>query len=372
MSLSTASQIQSIQALRGIAALAVALLHLAGLQLLEGFRSDTGLYGYGWVGVDIFFIISGFIMVWVTQTIQSGPKTAGRFLAQRAVRIFPLWWVCVSFVALFFFIIHQVPASPDVIPREDAWGYYLRSLFLLPQERAPLLTEGWTLIHELFFYCVFALIIAVKIRRFLVPALLVWGAITGVGFHLGAAEINPAMGIIFSPLSFLFIAGALIASFKTSPALSRFAIWVLVASIIWITVLVITGTLDKSSRVLQLIIPLSLLLWSVVTLEQSGRLKIWQPLIGLGNISYALYLTHPLVILAWRIIRPFYKDGFFAGVTDGLPKTVLLYVDMAVLLAAFLITATIFHKLVEKPSLKFFKGKLKPYKKDEHISSPAG
>lgn len=371
MSLATPSKIESIQALRGIAALAVALLHLAGLQMLEGFREDTGLYRYGWLGVDIFFIISGFIMVWVTRTISAGPKIAGRFLMQRAVRIFPLWWVSVSFVALFFFIIHQVPASPDVIPREQAWGHYLRSFFLLPQERAPLLTEGWTLIHELFFYIVFAVIIAVKLRKHIVPALLLWGAITGLGFHLGVVDMNPVLGIVFSPLSFLFIAGALIGSFKTPPALPRYAGWVLAGSLIWVIALVVTGTLDKSARVLQLIVPLSLLLWSVVNLEQSGRLKVWKPFITLGDISYALYLTHPLVILAWRVVRPFYEDGLLWGVAISVPKPILLYVDMAALIVAFLITAMVFHVVVEKPSLKFFKGKLKPYKKDEHISFPA-
>jgi len=96
VSLATPSKIESIQALRGIAALAVAMLHLAGLQTLGGLRCGTGLFGYGWMGVDIFFVISGFIMVWVTQNIDASPKTARRFLMQRIVRIYPLWWVCVS------------------------------------------------------------------------------------------------------------------------------------------------------------------------------------------------------------------------------------------------------------------------------------
>ena len=77
MSAVNSSHINSIQALRGFAALAVALLHLAGLQMLEGFRETTGLYRYGWIGVDVFFIISGFIMVWVTRNITASPKQRG-------------------------------------------------------------------------------------------------------------------------------------------------------------------------------------------------------------------------------------------------------------------------------------------------------
>jgi len=372
MSIATSSHINSIQALRGFAALAVALLHLAGLQMLEGFRETTGLYRYGWMGVDVFFIISGFIMVWVTQNITASPKTAWRFLVQRAVRIYPLWWVCVSFVALFFFLIHGVPASIDIVPPDQAWGFYGQSLLLIPQERAPLLGEGWTLIHELFFYCVFTIIIATKMRGKILWALATWALINFIGIKLGFSDLNAGFKIIFSPLSFLFMAGALIGSVKIPDNLSKLSWWVLGASIVAVLTLLLTGTLDKSSRVVQLIIPLSFLLWSLVTLEQTGRLKVYKPFIALGNISYALYLTHPLVILAWRVIRPFYAEGLFHGITSGLPKALLVYLDMFVLLAAFLITAMIFHLLVEKPSLRFFKSKLRHYKKDEHISSPAG
>ena len=363
MSLATPSKIESIQALRGIAALAVAMLHLAGLQMLEGLRSSTGLFGYGWMGVDIFFVISGFIMVWVTQNIEASPTTARRFLVQRAARIYPLWWVCVSFVALYFFLVHGVPAHVDVVPRAESWGYYFRSLLLLPQERAPLLTEGWTLIHELFFYAVFTLIIAVKLRSKLRVALGLWAAATAIGLGLGLQESYPALNIIFNPLSFLFIAGAFVAELSLSSRFRQYAGWGLALACLTILALLLTGTLDKSSRVLQLILPLSLLLWALVALEQNGTLKIRRGFVFLGDISYALYLTHPLVILGWRALRPFYADGLFGAMTSKLPPWLILALDMAALITAFIITAYIFYRLIEKPSLRFFKGKFGAYKK---------
>jgi len=363
VSLATPSKIESIQALRGIAALAVAMLHLAGLQTLEGLRSGTGLFRYGWMGVDVFFVISGFIMVWVTQNIEASPKTAQRFLMQRVVRIYPLWWVCVSFVALYFFLAHGVPAHPDFVPANESWGYYVRSLLLLPQERAPLLTEGWTLIHELFFYAVFTLIIAVKFRSKLKLAMVIWTVLTAIGLALDWQEVHPALNIIFNPLSFLFIAGAFVAELSLTSRYQKYAGWVLGAAGLAILTLLLTGTLDKSSRVLQLILPLSLLLWSVVALEQSGKLKVRRELVFLGDISYALYLTHPLVILGWRAVRPFYADGLFGGVSSKLPTLAVTALDMAALITAFLVTAYIFHRLIEKPSLQFFKGKMASYKK---------
>ena len=363
MSIATPSKIESIQALRGIAALAVALLHLAGLQTLEGLRRGTGLFGYGWMGVDIFFVISGFIIVWVTQNIEASPKTAQRFLMQRIVRIYPLWWVCVSFVALYFFIIHGVPAHPDFVPTNESWGYYVRSLLLLPQDRAPLLTEGWTLIHELFFYAVFTLIIAVKFRSKLKLAMVIWAGLTAIGLALGWQDIHPALNIVFNPLSFLFIAGACVAELILTQRFRKYAEWVLALACVSVLALLLTATLDKSSRVLQLILPLSLLLWAVVALEQSGKLKVRRELVFLGDISYALYLTHPLVILGWRAFRPFYADGLFEGVTSKLPTLFVTALDMAALITAFLVTAYIFHRLIEKTSLQFFKGKMASYKK---------
>jgi len=249
MSIATTSQLRSIQALRGLAALGVALLHLAGLQMLEGFRETTGIFAYGWIGVDLFFIISGFIMVWVTRRIQSNPKTAIRFIMSRAARIYPLWWVSVSLVALFFFLVHGAPASVDVIPKTQAWGYYARSLILWPQELAPLLDVGWTLIHEMFFYIVFTFIIAIGLRKKLLWGLLAWGAVTALGIMLNLGSINPVLKIIFNPLSFLFIAGAMIGNFRTTETLNKWAWPLLGLSLLIIFSLILFGVLDKRERV---------------------------------------------------------------------------------------------------------------------------
>jgi len=335
---------------------------LSGLQMLEGLRTDAGAFAYGWIGVDVFFIISGFIMVWVTRDISSTPQTALRFIISRIVRIYPLWWVCVSFVALFFFLVHGFPASLDVIPKEFAWGYYARSLLLWPQELAPLLDVGWTLIHEMFFYLVFTLIIAIGIRRKLLLALLIWGILTASGIILNFGHLNPFFKIVFNPLSFLFIIGALIGSLRFATIPNKYAWLGLVLSIAIIFSLITFGLIDKGDRVIQLIIPLSLFVLSLVTLEQAGKIKTPKLLLWLGAISYALYLTHPLVILAWRVIRPFYEGGLFSRLTETLPSVAVIYLDMTALLVAFLITATLFHFCIEKPSLRLAKHKLKSYR----------
>jgi peptidoglycan/LPS O-acetylase OafA/YrhL len=362
MSLSSTSQLSTIQALRGLAALGVTLLHLSGLQMLEGLRADTGIFAYGWIGVDLFFIISGFIMVWVTQNISSTPTTAIRFMTSRIVRIYPLWWVCVSILALFFFIIHGVPASVDVVPKNEAWIYYLKSLILWPQQLAPLLDVGWTLIHEMFFYFVFALIIALGMRRKLLLGLAIWSALTFLGGMLNLGELNPFFKIFFSPLSFLFIAGALIGKGAIVAKFVKSAWLLLFLSLAIVLSLIVFEVLDRRERVIQLIIPLSMLLWSVVTLEQARKIRVLSTLKLLGHISYALYLTHPLVIIFWRVVRPFYEGGLFQDYTKFLSNGFVICIDMIVLIMACLMVAFLFHALIERPALRLAKRKLQSYR----------
>jgi len=101
-----ARRLDNIQALRGIAAVLVVFYHIA-LFLREGAWPGvsgypTGIWDQGWVGVDLFFVISGFIMVWTTRDIQRGVGTAANFLWRRALRIYPLWWICAAVMAVYF------------------------------------------------------------------------------------------------------------------------------------------------------------------------------------------------------------------------------------------------------------------------------
>lgn len=362
MSIAQQSKLGSIQALRGLAALAVALLHIAGMQVLEGARAETGVFAYGWVGVDLFFIISGFIMVWVTQGLTGDRKTAGRFLAQRAIRIYPLWWACALILGVFYMIIHGAPASADYIAKEQSWPVFIKSFFLIPQTLAPMPEVGWTLIFELFFYLVFAGFLAAGLRAKLPYAIIGWAVLTGLGLHLGWGKLGPVFAIMFSPLCFHFMAGmsaALLLQRQTRPALGLPALAIGCAGL---AAILFTGSADKAARVMLFILPVSLIVYGVVALEQSGKLRTPKPLSWLGDISYALYLTHPLVIIAWRVLKPVYPGGQLGGTMSGLPPFIILLLDSALVIAACLITATIFHKLIEQTSLKYLRSKLPTYR----------
>lgn len=97
-------RLYSIQALRGVAAFLVLIFHLNAI-LYSG-NKDTNQIGAFWAngfaGVDMFFVISGFIMVYVARDIVPGFKSSVRFLFFRVARIYPLWWFFASLMMVYF------------------------------------------------------------------------------------------------------------------------------------------------------------------------------------------------------------------------------------------------------------------------------
>jgi exopolysaccharide production protein ExoZ len=353
-------RLTSIQALRGVAALAVALLHFAGLQVEQSIRGELGWQIYGWMGVDMFFIVSGFIMVWVTANIAEGTQAASKFLAMRVIRIYPLWFACMILVGIFFYLGNGVPVSIYQIPKEEAWPFFFRSFFLIPQDNHPLIAVGWTLIHELYFYLVFTILLVVGLRSKIFIGLSIWASVTALGLALGLGELSPALDIIFNPLSFLFMAGMVLGQLILRQNQPRFAVPALILGVAVFAALFFTDFDLQKNRVLYLILPFSLIVYGLVSREKITGRAMPNFLTWLGDISYSVYLTHALVIIGWMtFLRPFYKEGLLHTV---LPPTAAIVLDTICLLVATIITASVFYYGVERPSLKFFRSRLPSYR----------
>lgn len=366
MSIATPSKLESIQVLRGLAALAVALLHIGGLQVLEGLKSDNAALSWGWVGVDLFFLISGFIMVWVTPKDLSGAVAARRFLLARIIRIYPLWMVCVTLLAVFFFLIHGVPAHPNEIPPEQSWGYFIRSLFLIPQEPAPLLEVGWTLIFEMVFYLIFTALIALRLRAHLLWVLVIWSIVLAVGIYFDWGSLAPIFAILFSPMMFYFILGMALAMISRKGLDPSWAWGMLVLGAAALFFIIDFTDLTPRDRVVWLIAPLSFILLGAVNADLSGQFKTPHIFSLLGDMSYALYLTHPLTIIGWRVIvKPFYEGGLLSASSQSWPPLLVICLDFICLLAACLITAFVFYRLIEQPALKTLKARIGSYRESK-------
>lgn len=150
--MNTTARIDSIQYLRGIAALAVAVAHIASLQPAVA-PGQPGIlpHSIGFWGVDIFFVISGFIIVYVTRDLAAGSQQAAVFMLKRLVRIVPAYW----FFTLVMFLAnryHWFAEQPD----QTSTATLVKSLLFM-QPGFPLLFVGWTLTLEMFFYAAYAL-----------------------------------------------------------------------------------------------------------------------------------------------------------------------------------------------------------------------
>ena len=128
-------RLENVQALRGVAVLLVMMFHLHGLESLfvRGAHLLPSACGIGRGGVDLFFVISGLVMVVSTHGRWGGLRTGGRFLLRRILRIYPLYWLY-SLATLSVFLLPAGQVS-DIWRQADLSASFL----LWPQEKAPLL-----------------------------------------------------------------------------------------------------------------------------------------------------------------------------------------------------------------------------------------
>jgi exopolysaccharide production protein ExoZ len=143
----------AIQCLRGIAALMIVFYHCVPQLQRMGYAGPDFMQLSA--GVDIFFVISGFIMLY--SAARAPGRGPGAFLMNRAIRILPLYWMLTAFVVLLALFVPQALQSSRLVP-----GHALKSFLMIAarhpvsQEWRPLVIPGWSLNYEMFFYLIFA------------------------------------------------------------------------------------------------------------------------------------------------------------------------------------------------------------------------
>jgi exopolysaccharide production protein ExoZ len=303
--------INIIQALRAVAALLVVSTHvetvfrenshLAGTPLVS---RVPGLSGFGGVGVDIFFIISGFIMVYVGVPYFRRENSVQDFLIRRFLRIYPIYW----FVTLLLVGFAMVKTLLGVMSGQTLsqsldfdlqWHRLLGALTLFPTYNElgnlqPIVGVGWTLSFEVFFYFVFALALTLGFR---------WAP-------LFVASLFALL--VFAPVP---LGKSGLAQFLTDPILLEFPVgmligyavvlgkhpprWLLLGSIVLALIGFLVGIIfnfDYSYRYLYRGIPSALLVFGLVFWEVRFGFKVHPFLVKLGDASYAIYLIHTIVL----------------------------------------------------------------------------
>jgi exopolysaccharide production protein ExoZ len=323
------ADVVSIQYLRGVAAVGVLIFHAAD-------RTGSS-FGLGGAGVDVFFVISGFIM-WTIGARR--PLTPGAFLVRRVIRIVPLYWLVT--LALCGAWVLMPSLLPNLSPTPS---HVLQSLFFIPHVDpagivAPLLVPGWTLNYEAFFYLVFALTLLAPLPRRLWLLTVAMGALVIAGLVFDPTE--PVLATVTDPLLLEFAAGAWIgkAAHEGRTAGPRTAVSLLCIGLVLLVAGQVSGSEIAGWRVVLWGIPAAMLVAGAIGLEAAGRIpKLALPKL-IGDASYSIYLVHGLAIsLAIRIAAQL-----------AIPSTSAL-VFFGALLAGLIVGVSCF-LMVERPILR--------------------
>lgn len=303
-------KLNNLQVLRAVAAYMVFSAHLQDVELkygqgaLLGRWTDSGVWG-----VDLFFVLSGFVMVLVSTGTAGSPRASGRFLWSRATRIYPLWWLCLTALVGFWLV------RPELVyggtqQTTDLFRDYL----LIPKGESPLLQTGWTLIHEMYFYIVFAALLFFPLghaRR--LPAILVWAVLAVVAGLIIRPEAHTAVSVITHPMTLEFVAGALCAYLWRATggafawtSLILAVLLVLAGSVIYyFATQTPAGLLPLSpdwERVIYFLPGSALLAYGAASIETRYGLRASGLSVRLGDWSYSLYLTHMLTVNAFGLL----------------------------------------------------------------------
>src|SRR4051812_32854206 len=151
----TQGKLDWLQCGRAIAAISVAAFHASEAVIRRA--PEVGWlrqFEFGKLGVDLFFVISGFIIFYIHANDIGRPQALGRYLYRRATRIYPIYWILFALVVPLYFIF---PSAGDGTARDPV--SLIRSFFLLPNPRGPVIGVAWTLVYEISFYAMFSLLI---------------------------------------------------------------------------------------------------------------------------------------------------------------------------------------------------------------------
>lgn len=340
-------RIDTIQALRAAAALSVVTVHV----LNDAIPLDPGGTIAAWhaalpweSGVDLFFVISGFIMVHASAGLFGRRGAAWVFLGRRLSRVVPLYWLLTAAFVLVAVVAGGAVNSVVTGPLQVA-----ASLVFVPWARPdgmvqPVLTLGWTLNYEMLFYAVFALFIGLPRRAALVgvaATLLAMVALHPASIGQTQVPLQTQVQFWTDPIILEFTFGMAVAVVRrrgvTIPMPHRA---VLAAAAVALLV-VLHAVAPAWPAPLRAGAPMAVLLAAAALgPDPAWSARVWKPMIWLGDASYALYLVHPFPMRALSIV---WRQVHLAGLPEAVGYCLAC-------LASAVVAAGVCHRLLELPA----------------------
>ncbi|GAB2915379.1 acyltransferase [Paraburkholderia jirisanensis] len=320
------TRLNSLTALRAIAATTVIFFHL---------MSPTGTR-FGEFGVDIFFVLSGFVIAMV---IDGKQISAREFLMGRLTRIVPVYWLMT--IALFV----AVSVRPDLVNSTTASiPNLLKSLFFIPYRKEnglihPMLFVGWSLNYELLFYMISGAVLILFRRYRLASISAVLLIVFAIASEMPFDEVWVEFLSLARSLEFaLGIAAWCIwkRDYRIPHQLAAVGVPTLYCGMAYVEWIGITDYALLRSG-----IPCFLLLLCATSLEAwFANVGVMRVMIFLGNASYATYLSHSFVVEAARKLLPVYLHGFEPTSPLG----------VAVVLVCALLVGALIYCFVDRPT----------------------
>jgi peptidoglycan/LPS O-acetylase OafA/YrhL len=338
------TRLRSLDALRGVAALAVVVFHFTfsfdQRGTFPGYPHAIFSFPGGRYGVQLFFVISGFVILWSIQR----QTTVGKFAWSRFTRLFPPYWASLVFVSVYIlFAQHVLDAGVGALGFTA--GQWFANISMVPRWIPPFRFHEvdaayWTLAIEMGFYVVIGVMMATGLtkKNRIVPAMFTFWcfdlAVNGIHFLSGVASGNTVPGT--GDYSNLFLAGmALFLLFqeRDRPKRDRQILWVMV----WGAPVLEALRFQKVGAlvVLAVVSSVYLAIFRSIPLLHSRQLQ-W-----LGGISYSLYLMHEFP--GYITMKLLLDDGWNRNL-----------VVLVAIVQSFVL-AIILNKTVEKPVTRWLR-----------------
>jgi len=348
----------SLQATRGIAALMVVLFHISGIIGAEKYFDFPEIfipYAFAGSGVNMFFVLSGFVIYSAHQHDFGRPEKFLGFLKKRIIRIYPIYWIIFFSVASIALIYpsfrHQAPSEMVI---------WIKSILLLPQSQAvvggsgaPVIQVAWTLQVEMIFYFIVGLFIVGRRFAVIFIGLLFVAFLFRESFRWDYVDF--LLAFIFQPhMVFLFGVGVFTGWMSNviivGAKLGKYLVWSagIIFGAVCLDWIFQVNLIDGEKTYIEGT-AFAIFIFGAISLERAGNV-IWRGTLyqKLGKSSYALYLVHyPLVVFLAKLMSKL-----------GLPELGIagLIFALGISLMGSVLAGWIIHRYIEAPLTQFLRG----------------
>ncbi|MGP4691118.1 acyltransferase family protein [Agrobacterium cavarae] len=304
-------KLSSIQAARTIAILMVLLVHVGAIARAVGAQQQVIFLDFGSAGVDLFFVVSGFIMSVVAAERERNPTV---FFTKRFLRIFPMYWIFTLVWLVMSVIVDRGATDGEFV---------LRSLFIWPQFELPYLFVGWSLEHEIIFYGIVGVLLTLRAEQYLAVILATLFAV-GIANHVALPDFFDRPPFwdyhLLSLYHFDFLLGVLIFRFRHRLILKQWRTVIFLSllafpAIAYFLLPFFEGAVLPTQpegalglvRVLTFGVASAGLIIGLWSAEQYSPSHIfaWSLANRIGDASFSLYLSHHIVfaVIAYTVLK---------------------------------------------------------------------